>query len=395
MKFVLFHGAFGGPDKNWFPELKEKLEGLGQTVIVPQFPVDEWNSITNNNTAVYNQNLSNWLSTFDRIYANIRKDENLCFIGHSLGCLFILHVVSKYNLQLDSAIFVSPFLTKLGKEWQFDIVNRTFYKTDFDFRKLRQLIPVSYTLYSDNDPYVEKYLSIGFSKRLRSSPLLVKGAGHMNAEVNLNELPLVLELCKTRLDLSLYQKYMAHRKELYALDYIAPRSEEVIYLEPEEVFDEGVFHFRNLKKRGFATFFTALSFWDTMAVYYKEARKAARRIKDFSRVFVIDKISDLGKRRLLEQINLDLGAGIRVYFIMARDIAKITSDPDFGIWDDEYLCIVRFDKDKQVIVELSSRKADIEKAKGWEKEILQVATRINNTEDDISEFTKNVVHNFG
>src|SRR5581483_4234212 len=183
------------------------------------------------------------------------KNKKLCFIGHSLGPLFILHAVEKYNFQLDSAIFVSPFLGILHNK-QFDSVNTTFYRDDFNFEKLKKLIPISYTLYSNDDPYVPATYSKEFAEKLGSSPLVVNRAGHMNSEVNLNEFPLVFELCKTRIDLPLYQRYLAHRRELYAIDYIKGKNEEVVYLKPEEVFDEGVFHFRNLRKSGFCTFYT-------------------------------------------------------------------------------------------------------------------------------------------
>ena len=387
MKFVIFHGAFGSPSGNWFPELKEKLEALGQEVIIPRFPVEDWDEIEKKGPCNHpsKQSLDNWMKVFDGVYKSIKKEEELCFIGHSLGSLFILHAVDRYNIKLDSAIFVSPFSKKLDI-WQFDLVNNTFYKTDFDFRKLRKLIPVSYVLYSDNDPYVAKHQPIGFAKRMGSSLLFVKQAGHMNLEVHLNEFPLIFELCKTRLDLSLYQKYLAHRKELYAIDYIDPKSEEVLYLEPKEVFDEGVFKFRNLRREGFCTFLTSLRFWDTQAVYYQQSRLAAKRIKNFKRVFVVNKISDLKRARLLKHIKLDMESGIDIFLVMLKDIQNITSEPDFGIWDNDYLCIVRYDKDKQVEVKLSSRKKDIEEALGWKKKILKIATRIYNTDSDIQKF---------
>lgn len=388
MKFILFHGSFGNPAENWFPELKEKLEELHQTVIVPQFPTENWNQLTQkgSQTTPKYQSLHSWMQIFGNIMQKFKPGEELCFIGHSLGCSFILHAIDGYNLKLDSAIFVSPFLSKLNKDWQFDLVNKSFYKSDFDFRKLRKLIPVSYVLYSDNDPYVEKYQSIGFAKRLNSSLLMVKRAGHMNSEVNLNEFPLILELCKTRLDLSLYQKYIAHRKELYAVDYISPKSEEVLYLAPEEIFDEGVFKFRNLKREGFCTFLTSLKFWDTQSIYYQQARLAAKRIKNLKRVFVVDDIKDLRRKNLLEHIRLDLESGVEVYLCMARDIKKEVKELDFGIWDDDYLCVVSFDKDKQVEAKLSSRRSDIEEAYKWRDVILKKAIKISNAVKDMKEF---------
>src|SRR3989338_450665 len=130
------------------------MEAFHQEVIVPKFPVEDWNYLKKGQVTE-NQNLSNWFKEFEKIYKSFKKDEKICFIGHSLGCAFILHVVSKYNIKLDSAIFVSPFLESLGGAWQIETANKTFYKKDFDLGKLKNLIPISYMLYSNNDPYVD------------------------------------------------------------------------------------------------------------------------------------------------------------------------------------------------------------------------------------------------
>ena len=385
MKFVIFHGSFGNPEGNWFPELKESLEHLGQKVFIPPFPVDDWDSLTKTGRSAKhtNQNLNNWLIAFEKqVLPKIKKGDKLAFIGHSLGPLFILHVVDKFNIQLDSAIFVSPFLRDIGgKNWQFYEVNKTFYKTDFDFRKLQKLIPVSYVLYSDTDPYVDKKYFLEFAKKMDSSTILVKKAGHLNAAVNLNEFPLVYELCKTRLDLSLYQKCLAHRKELFGIDYIKP-TEEIIYLKANEIYDEGIFKFRNLTKSGFCTLLTSMKIWDTQSIYMKASRAASKRIKNITRIYVIDKFSDLKRRLLKRQLNLDLQSEIKVYFIMLRDIKDITKHPDFGLWDNEYLCTV----DNEKYAKLSSRKIDIERGKKWSREILKRATRIIDPKKDIKKF---------
>ncbi|MBI3955130.1 serine hydrolase family protein, partial [Candidatus Gottesmanbacteria bacterium] len=324
MTFVIFHGAFGSPEENWFPQLREKLESLDQKVIVLQFPVDDWDELTKNGPKVppQNQSLSSWLKTFKQIVMPNLFRHPHCFVAHSLGCVFVLHALEKFAVQLDSAIFVSPFLEKLKKAWQIDHANQSFYKTDFDFEKLKKLIPISYVLYSDNDPYVDKKYSQEFAGKLGGSPILVSKAGHMNAAVNLNEFPLVLELCKSRLDLNLHQKYMDHRRELFSVDYIKGKSEEVIYLDPKEVRDEGIFHFRNLTKSGFCTFFTGLDFWNTQSNYMEEARKAAKRVKNLTRVFIVEKPTDLKKSQLIKQIKLDLEAGIQVYLLPYRDLPK-------------------------------------------------------------------------
>ena len=377
MKFIIFHGSFGSPEENWFPELKEQLESLGQKVLAPQFPVDDWDKMVKDGPSVplKNQNLQSWLFAFDSYMAKINENEKLCFIGHSLGCVFILHLIQKYNIKLDCAIFVSPFLNRL-KKWEFNHANHTFYKSDFDFAQLKKLISISYVLYSDSDPYVDNRLSLDFAHNLDSSPIFIKKAGHMNSAVNLNEFPLVFELCKTRIDLSLYQRYLTHRKDLYSVNYAKNKSEEVIYLKSEEIFDEGRFHFRNLKHKGFCTFYTGIRDWNVYGKYYEDARSAAKSVKDFTRVFILDKMSDLKRKTLAEQIKLDMAAGIKTYICLASDIKDKIPEMDFGIWDNDYVCIVHSDKGKVINeVILDSRSEEMKQARQWEKIILAHATR--------------------
>lgn len=177
MTFVIIHGAFGNPGENWFPWLKNQLEKLGSKIIIPKFPTPE------------NQTLDNWLKTFEGIKTDI--NQPICIIGHSLGPVFILHAVDKFNIQLNSAIFVSPFAEKLDNP-EFDKVNSSFYKTSFDYGKLKKLIPKSYVFYSDNDPYVSTRHSIDFADSLESQKIQIKGAGHFGER----EFPEILQLCK-------------------------------------------------------------------------------------------------------------------------------------------------------------------------------------------------------
>lgn len=378
MLYVIFHGSFGNPESNWFPELKDRLEALHQKVLVPAFSVDTWGDITAGGPkgASHNQTLENWLAVFETYLPQLRAEKKLCFIGHSAGPLFILHAVAKFNLQLDSAIFVSPFYEDIKSDWQFEVVCRSFYAKDIDWESLNKLIPTSYTLYSDNDPYVDEKYSKDFAHKLDSSLISVKKAGHMNSEVNLNEFPLVYELCKSRIDLSLYQRYLEHRRELYTLDYSKGGSEEVIYLDPSDMSDEGIFKFRNLRKEGFCTFFMDLKQWDVQSLYFQESRKTAKRVP-FIRVFVFSKITDVYNKSTQDQIEQDIDAGIHVYLAAYSDVAKLTDSPDFGIWDEEYVCSVGFNEDKDITsVRLSSRNEDIQAALKVKEEILAKAQRI-------------------
>ena len=206
MKFLIFHGSYGSSQGDWFPYLKNQLELINQVVIAPQMPVENLSEITKLGEKIAkakNQNLNNWLEYFKKnSYKLIKNKKDIVFIGHSLGSIFILHAVEKLNIQLDSAIFVSPFLeVPTNKDnWQYDLVNESFYKTDFDFAKLKKLIPVSYVVYGNDDPYIKKEYVVEFGNKMNSSFIEIKGGKHFNTENKFYSFPLVFELCKTRLD---------------------------------------------------------------------------------------------------------------------------------------------------------------------------------------------------
>lgn len=202
MQFVIFHGSFGTPQANWFAWLKEELIKIGQDVLVPAFPVDTWDRVTQlgpEHTSEI-QNVINWTDTFEKeVLPNLKNNEPICFIGHSLAPVFILHMVEKFNLQLQTAIFVAPFLEHLGRSWQIDVVNKSFYKTDFDFEKLKKLIPVSFAIFSDNDPYVPEDKPLDFANKMNSKQIIIKGGQHFNEDAGFTSFPQLLELCKTRI----------------------------------------------------------------------------------------------------------------------------------------------------------------------------------------------------
>lgn len=45
MQFIIFHGAYGSKNGNWFPWLKKELVKLGHNVLLDQYPVDNYDEI--------------------------------------------------------------------------------------------------------------------------------------------------------------------------------------------------------------------------------------------------------------------------------------------------------------------------------------------------------------
>jgi predicted alpha/beta hydrolase family esterase len=102
--------------------------------------------------------------------------------------------VNKFNIILKKAIFISPFLEGLknAKNWQFDVVNRTFHKTNFDWEKLKKLIRKSYVIYGEKDPYVPTRLPLDFAAKMSSTVVPIKNGGHLGGE--LKEFPLLIDI---------------------------------------------------------------------------------------------------------------------------------------------------------------------------------------------------------
>jgi predicted alpha/beta hydrolase family esterase len=201
MKFVLFHGIFGGAVDNWFPFIRKGLEDVGETVVIPSFPYTTHEELKKNGPgSEMKQSLGSWMAYCEENLKGLHDTEKLCFVGHLVGCVFILHFLSRWNLTLDSAFFVAPFLQKLGGRWEFDYVNKTYYKSDFDFVQLKRRIPASYVFYSDDDPAVPTHLTLEFAHKLDSQEILVRGAKHFSTESGFTEFPQLLELCKTRIN---------------------------------------------------------------------------------------------------------------------------------------------------------------------------------------------------
>lgn len=202
MTFVFIHGSFGSPNDAWFPWLKRELEVSGHEVIAVQFPVDSWEDVVQKDPAQFEsvQSLSSWMHTFDLILPKFKKQNDMCIVGHSMGTLFTLHIVTRYALTIQRVFFVAPFLYPATEEELKDKsvalihkANKTFYKTDFDFDFLRKHIIQSTVFMSDNDPYIQEWEAIEFAEKTNSEVVKLHGLGHMGIESYMTKFPELLE----------------------------------------------------------------------------------------------------------------------------------------------------------------------------------------------------------
>jgi len=162
---IIIHGAYGNPEENWFPWLREELEDLRCRVLVPKFPTPE------------GQNLDNWLAVFEEYKKYI--DEDTIVIGHSLGPAFILSVLEDVKVPIKLAVMVAGFVGVLGNP-DFDEINGTFTEKDFNWDVIRTNCRDFLVYASDNDPYVPLEKGEYLAERLGGELQITPEAGHFN-----------------------------------------------------------------------------------------------------------------------------------------------------------------------------------------------------------------------
>lgn len=115
-RFVILHGYKSGPDKHFHPWLKEKLEALGNKVIIPELPNPDNPDI--NEQVRYVQD-------------NVELTEDTRLVGHSLGTVVAMKVLEELDHNVSATWLIAPYVDtdfadgkKRGYEdttsWDFD-----------------------------------------------------------------------------------------------------------------------------------------------------------------------------------------------------------------------------------------------------------------------------------
>lgn len=199
MQYLIMHGSYGSPEENWFRWLEKELKDSGHSIILEQFPVDDWDqvsSIGQEDISSYapKQSLSIWENYFTENILPKVKAEPTVFVGHSSAPIFMLHMLQKYSFSLVGAVFVAPFFDIPDRPaiWQFYPSNKSFYSYDFDFAKITSQLGESFVVYGDDDPYVPAVESPLFAQKLGSEVRVIQGGGHCGSIFK--EFPLIKDL---------------------------------------------------------------------------------------------------------------------------------------------------------------------------------------------------------
>lgn len=178
-RIIIVHGWEGSPQGNWFPWLKDKLEGEGYEVIVPAMP--------NPNLPV----MQEWLAKLSSVIK--KPDENVYLVGHSLGVIAILRYLESLgqNDKIGGAVLVAGFPEPIG----YEELNSFFHKP-LDYDHIKRIVKKFVAIHSDNDPYVPLQNGQLLKDKLGAELVIIKNGGHLNAESGYTELPIVFEVLK-------------------------------------------------------------------------------------------------------------------------------------------------------------------------------------------------------
>lgn len=184
-KVFIIHRWSGGANDDWRPWLKNELEQKGYEVIMPEMPNHDEPEITT------------WVSYLNEIVIN--PDENIFFIGHSIGCQAIMRYLQTLpeNTKIGGAVFVAGWFNLAGLEDEGeDVVNiaKPWIETPINFDHVKKVCTNINVLISSNEPY--NYIDENkktFENMLNAKVEIIEDKGHFTTDDGVTKLPEILK----------------------------------------------------------------------------------------------------------------------------------------------------------------------------------------------------------
>ena len=171
-KLIMVHGIWTGPEGDWFRWVAVEAEKRGFDVIAPQMP----NPLL--------PSLEAWLTMLKTISWNI--DENTYFLGHSLGCITIVHLLASLppETKIGGAVFVAGFCS----------VPRVHYLDEFcdcqiDWDRIKKVTNKYRVILSTDDIFVPLRVGQDFATKLGAEVIIEKNKGHFTHYAGVFRLP--------------------------------------------------------------------------------------------------------------------------------------------------------------------------------------------------------------
>ena len=175
-RVFIIHGWGGTTGSGWKGWLKRELEARGFSVFSPQMPHAE------------NPESEEWLKALRSLAG--KPDESTYFVGHSLGVTCILRYLESLpeNAVVGGAVLVAGPTENPGIP-QIE----SFFKTPFDWKKIRRRCKKFVSINSDNDRYIEVRQGKTLAENLGAKLVVLHSRGHFSSSEGTMELPEALE----------------------------------------------------------------------------------------------------------------------------------------------------------------------------------------------------------
>ncbi len=175
-RVILIHGWDGHPGDHWKKWLKGTLIGKGIRVIEPQLTGERYPE-----PQVWNKEIAEAIGT---------PDSDTCLIGHSLGCIALVHYLRnlKEGEKVAGAIFVAGFSSDIS----IDEIKQFYLKAE-EVGDAKKHSDKFVTIVSDNDSAVPLVKALEFQKELDAELILEHNKGHFCEDDGVLKLPSVLD----------------------------------------------------------------------------------------------------------------------------------------------------------------------------------------------------------
>ena len=182
-KAYLIHGWGGNPNsEGWFSWLREECKKRDIELIIPAMP--DTNS----------PKIDEWINKIEET-VSLNYNQEVYFIGHSIGCQAIMRYLDKINKKINGIVFVAPWMkldmNTIKKESKkvLDIA-KPWVETPINFNKVKKLSGKIRGIFSDNDPYVPLSETKFFKEKLGAEIIIKENEGHFN---NTDKIPEIID----------------------------------------------------------------------------------------------------------------------------------------------------------------------------------------------------------
>jgi predicted alpha/beta hydrolase family esterase len=176
MRIVIAHGYLADPSRHWFPWLVERYGVDSVTVLALPDPESP--------------DFETWVHAASAGIGSV--DEETVLIGHSLGCVTLLHALNRIEgpWSLGGLVLVAGFVDPLPNLPKLD----AFTAEPLDLDRIRRNTPVRHVLRSDDDDVVAGPLTERLATLLDAPVTVVPGAGHFVDRQGVSEVPALLPI---------------------------------------------------------------------------------------------------------------------------------------------------------------------------------------------------------